>query len=338
MTLTPPPIPVDLGHISASYVNLLFDWLELAHPDLARQIPFDRPSPGDLNRVPVADWQPMLAWVDQQLKDPDMPLRVAASVKTANTGLLGYMASCCATLGEAFARLQQFEHLIYSVNALQVQFDGGLLCLRWGAERGKPGHWVDSVAIGVLVSFTGSLVDQPVPLTHVCFVNPPPVNVAYFERFFGCPVLFDQPYTEVAMPDSVLQWSLKSPDAALRQLLDQQAEQLLARVPEQLEAMPGLQRAIQDSVLAGLPMLEEVAKRLCMSARTLQRHLQSQGMTFRGELEKVRIRMARHCLEKQDMSLVDLASFLGYNDQSAFTHAFKRAVGQSPAKYQKSRH
>ncbi|HEY1059035.1 MAG TPA: AraC family transcriptional regulator ligand-binding domain-containing protein [Limnobacter sp.] len=337
MTLNTLPLNVDLGHVSASYVNVLFDWLEQNHPELARKMPFERPAPGDLNRVPIADWQPMLVWVDQQLHDPDMPLQVAASVKTANTGLLGYMASCCATLGEAFARLQQFEHLIYSVNALQVHFDDGLLCLRWGAERGKPGHWVDSVAIGVLVSFTRSLVDRDIQLSRVRFVNPKPCNVGYFESFFGCPVLFDEPYTEVAMPEAVLQWPLKSPDAVLRQLLDQQAEQLLAKVPDRLEPLPGLQRAIQDSVLAGLPVLEEVAKRLCVSTRTLQRQLQQNGLTFRRELEKVRIQMAKNCLDKRDMSLADLASFLGYNDQSAFTHAFKRALGQSPARYQKSR-
>lgn len=327
----------DLGHVSASYVNLLFDWLEANHPTLASQMPHLRPTPGELNRVRVEEWQKMLAWVDTNLQDPDMPLNVAAFVRPANTGLLGYVASCCATLGEAFARLQQFENLIYSVNALQVVFENGLLCLRWGAERGKPGHLVDSLAIGVLLAFTRTLLVKPVPLVRVKFVNPAPLNVRSFEQFFQCRVVFDCSYTELAFPDEILTWALKTPDAMLRQVLDQQAEGLLKQVHAGTEPIAGFRRALQDSITAGQPFLDATANRLCMSTRTLQRKLAGQGMNFRTELERVRIEIAQNCLASGELSLADIANFLGYNDQSAFTHAFKRALGVSPAKYQKSR-
>ena len=74
-----------------------------------------------------------------------------------------------------------------------------------------------------------------------------------------------------------------------------------------------------------------------MSTRTLQRRLQEQGSSFRGELERVRVEMAKNCLEAGELSLADIASFLAYNDQSAFTHAFKRVTGASPAKYQRAK-
>lgn len=331
MTLT-----ADLGHVSASYVNLLFDWLEATHPDLASQIPHSRPTPGELNRVRVVEWQKMLAWVDAKLQDPEMPLNVASHVRPANTGLLGYVASCCATLGEAFARLQQFENLIYSVNALQVVFENGLLCLRWGAERGKPGHLVDSLAIGVLVAFTRTLLLRNPPLVRVKFVNPEPLNTRCFEGFFQCPVIFDCDYTELAFPDEILTWPLKTPDAVLRQVLDQQAQGLLKQVQAGTEPIPGFRRALQDSITAGQPSLDATANRLCVSTRTLQRRLAVQGMSFRTELERVRIEIAQNCLASRELSLADIANFLGYNDQSAFTHAFKRALGVSPAKYQKT--
>ena len=126
------------GHVSASYVNLLFDWLDHARPDVSQRLPFARPAAGDLMRVIVLQWQAMLDWTYQQLEDPAMPLKLAAHVRPANMGLLGYVASCCNNLGEAFARLQQFENLVYSVNSLQVNFSEDQLLLQWGAERGKP--------------------------------------------------------------------------------------------------------------------------------------------------------------------------------------------------------
>lgn len=327
----------NLGHISASYVNLLFDWLASAHPEVAARIPFARPVAGELNRIEVPQWQAMLQWTHEQVQDPAMPLKIAAHVRPANMGLLGYVASCCTNLGEAFARLQQFENLVYSVNALNVAFQDDEIILRWGAERGRPGHWVDSVAIGVLVAFTQHLIATPVYPRRVRFINPEPLNPADFNAFFQCEVGFAGHYTEVVWPASLLETPLKSPDHVMRSMLDQQAQLLLKQVKAGDESIAGLQKAIQESVSAGSPSLDEVARRLFMSTRTLQRRLQEQGSSFRDELERVRVEMAKNCLEAGELSLADIANFLAYNDQSAFTHAFKRVTGLSPAKYQRAK-
>lgn len=327
----------NLGHISASYVNLLFDWLASAHPEVAARIPFARPVAGELNRIEVPQWQAMLQWTHEQVQDPAMPLKIAAHVRPANMGLLGYVASCCTNLGEAFARLQQFENLVYSVNALNVAFQDDEIILRWGAERGRPGHWVDSVAIGVLVAFTQHLIATPVYPRRVRFINPEPLNPADFNAFFQCEVGFAGNYTEVVWPASLLETPLKSPDHVMRSMLDQQAQLLLKQVKAGDESIAGLQKTIQESVSAGSPSLDEVARRLFMSTRTLQRRLQEQGSSFRDELERVRVEMAKNCLEAGELSLADIANFLAYNDQSAFTHAFKRVTGLSPAKYQRAK-
>ena len=327
----------NLGHISASYVNLLFDWLFNAHPEVAARMPFTRPVAGELNRIEVPQWQAMLDWTYQALSDPAMPLKIAAHVRPANMGLLGYVASCCSNLGEAFARLQQFENLVYSVNALEVALESDQIILRWGAERGRPGHWVDSVAIGVLVAFTQHLIAKPVYPRRVHFINPKPVNPGDFDAFFQCEVGFEGNCTEVVWPANLLEMPLKSPDHVRRSMLDQQACLLLRQVKAGEESIPGLQKALQESVTAGVPSLNEVARRLCVSTRTLQRRLQEQNSSFRDELEKVRVEMAKNCLQAGEFSLADIANFLAYNDQSAFTHAFKRVTGVSPAKYQRAK-
>lgn len=326
-----------VGHVSASYVNLLFEWLEFKHPEISARLPFARPVAGELNRVSVPQWQSMLEWAQQELQDPAMPLKIADHVRPANMGLLGYVASCCNNLGEAFARLQQFENLVYSVNALDVAVLDDQIILRWGAERGRPGHWVDSVAIGVLVAFTNRLIDVPVYPIKVQFINPQPENVEDFESFFKCPVLFAADHTEVVWPLGLLDTPLKSPDHVMRGMLDQQARLLLKQVKAGEEPIPGFQKALQESVSAGSPSLEEVARRLLMSTRTLQRRLKEQGCSFRDELEQVRVEMAKNCLEAGELSLADIANFLAYNDQSAFTHAFKRVTGLSPAKYRRAK-
>lgn len=329
--------PLYQGHVSASYVNLLFDWLEAAHPDLLTDFPHERPAAGELNRISVNQWAGMLAWVDSALQLIDLPLQVASMVKPSNTGLLGYIASCCATLGEAFARLQQFEHLIYAVNQLDVVLNHDEVILRWGDERGRPGHLVDSTAIGVLVAFSRTLTDRALNPRRVQFINPMVKSIQPYSDFFQCPVYFEANWTEVVFSADALTWPLRAPDAVMRQILDQQAELLLQRVSAERSPWPLLDRAIQETLAAGSAQVNDVALRLNLSSRTLQRRLLDMGTSFRQELERVRLAMAKNLLKQGEISLVDLASFLAYNDQSAFTHAFKRLVGETPAKYRKRR-
>lgn len=324
------------GHVSASYVNLLFDWLEAVHPALIGRMPFERPSPGELNRITVDQWASMLGWVDQALGQPDLPLQLASMVKPSNTGLLGYIASCCGTLGEAFARLQQFEHLIYAVNQLSVVLDKDTVILRWGDEHGRPGHLVDTTAIGVLVAFSRTLTDKPLNPLRVQFINPMVASIEPYTRFFHCPVYFEAKWTEVVFPAEALSWPLRAPDAVMRQILDRQAELLLRKVSDSASPWPQLDRAIQETLASGSANIVDVASRLNLSTRTLQRRLGELGSHFRLELERVRIGMAKNMLKQGEMTLIDLASFLAYNDQAAFTHAFKRTVGVTPARYRKS--
>lgn len=323
------------GHVSGSYVNLMFDWLEAVYPSLLNACPFQRPVPGELHRVSAMQWRAMLDWVFEQTNNPDMPLLLAASIKPSNTGLLGYVASSCSTLGEAFARLQRFENLIYAVNSLQSGYETGAVCLRWGVERGKPGHWVDSVAIAALVAFSRGLVSKPLNPLSIKFVNPPVRNAMAFEAFFQSPVLFGQAFTEVKLPVDCLAWPIKAPDPAMRAMLEQQADALLEQVRRIDEPVPGLNRAIQNAVTRGAPELSQVAFLLNMSERTLQRRLQAVGLSFRDCLTQVRMAMASSCLQSGELSLADIAQLLGYNDQSAFTHAFKRVTGQSPAAFRR---
>lgn len=325
------------GHVSGSFANMLFEWLQTRAPHLVDRMPFARPESGELSRVSVDEWASMLAWVEANVNEPNFPIYLAESVKPSNMGLLGYVAACSSNLGEAFARLQQFENLVYAINALTVEINRGEIVLRWGAENGRPGHLVDSVAVCVLLAFVRQLTGQEVRPYSVRFINSKPENCEAFENFFRSTVQWNARHTEVVFDAAVLGLPMRTPDANLRRILDEQAQRLLSEVrKESVEALPGIRKAIQQSVAAGIPTLQEAAKRMHMSTRTLQRKLQDRGEHFRDILQAVRMEMAENCLKNGELSLMDISALLGYNDQAAFTHAFKRAKGQTPASYRKN--
>ncbi len=318
------------GNISAGFVQLLFDWVDEQGVSSQTLLQCERPVLGELSRVQVEVWRNLLQIASAHFNEPNLGLIIGSRLKTNNAGVLGYMALCCETLGEACVRLSQFEHLVYNVNPLRLLSSLQAVRLQWGTEAGLPGVLVDDCAIAGLVAFCRSLAGPQATPDYVSFVNPEPKDIAPYEKFFQCELAFGCELTEVRYPLSVMAMPIATANTALQAALDQKARSLLVRLPSQGEPVAGLYRATQDALAAGDANLQMVAKRLLMSPRTLQRRLAQAGTGFQSELDNVRLALAKQYLSEGSASLQEIAWMLAYNDHSAFAHAFRRMTGKSP--------
>jgi AraC-like DNA-binding protein len=62
----------------------------------------------------------------------------------------------------------------------------------------------------------------------------------------------------------------------------------------------------------------------------LQRKLSDAGVNFQQVLDQTRFALAKDYLRQPGLSLVDIAFLLGYQEQSAFNHAFREWAGVNP--------
>ena len=85
------------------------------------------------------------------------------------------------------------------------------------------------------------------------------------------------------------------------------------------------------------PRLEDVARELRVSARTLQRRLLAEGITFQSAVEEARREMAQHYLLESSLELNETAYLLGYEDPNSFIRAFHQWEGTSPGEWRSSR-
>ena len=76
--------------------------------------------------------------------------------------------------------------------------------------------------------------------------------------------------------------------------------------------------------------IEPLAKAIGTSVRTMQRRLKDAGLNYSELQNDVRKTLALNLLENQTLALAEIAFSLGYSEVSAFNHAFRRWVGQSP--------
>ena len=95
-------------------------------------------------------------------------------------------------------------------------------------------------------------------------------------------------------------------------------------------------RAILRKELGKLCLAADIARRLGMVRRSLERHLSAEGTTFRKIYRQVLLEASQRLLET-DASVSDVAKALGFSELSAFTHAFRRWSGETPSSW-KLRH
>ena len=250
--------------------------------------------------------------------------------------MLGYLILTCRTLGEAMLAYQRYETLFYGQDMVEVVGEGDQILVRWPGEN-TTGELADSVAIAALISFLRRQVDAPPVPAQVAFAfaaPAAPVRAAY-EAFFGCEVVFEQAHTCVAFPVHFLAIALPHSDPSMRSLLDRQAQAMLSALP----GSGSFDRALQHAMVRLMPeaavTLPRLAAELHMSVRTLQRRLTQRQLTWRELLDRTREQLARHYLADRSLTLGDIALLLGFSEHSAFSRAYRRWTGTTPARTRK---
>jgi AraC-like DNA-binding protein len=96
-------------------------------------------------------------------------------------------------------------------------------------------------------------------------------------------------------------------------------------------------RAIEQTLSRGeRPAIESAARDLQVSTRHLQSRLQAEGVSYQKLLDRTREEMALRYLGKPGVTICDIAFLLGFSEQSAFNHAFKKWTGKTPGEYRRT--
>ncbi|WP_371744814.1 helix-turn-helix domain-containing protein [Nordella sp. HKS 07] len=176
-------------------------------------------------------------------------------------------------------------------------------------------------------SFTGKRIT---PLA-VHFIHQRRIGIASLVEFFGCPVKFGQGHERIIFSRKELATPITSADDRLLAILHTYAEEILRRRPKQgPDLIHRLERRLIELLPTGEARIKIVAAELGMSERTLVRRLADQNTSFADIVDRLRHDLARKYLPQRDVSLSQIALFLGYSSQSAFSTACRRWTGKAP--------
>jgi AraC-like DNA-binding protein len=121
-------------------------------------------------------------------------------------------------------------------------------------------------------------------------------------------------------------------DPYLNSLLLKYCEAALA---DQRGNVSQLRTRVENAMSSLLPhgrvVADDIARSLGMSKRTLARKLSDEGLNFTEVLQQLRRDLAVRYLDDPKLHISKIAWLLGFNEVSAFTHAFKRWTGKTPS-------
>jgi len=155
-----------------------------------------------------------------------------------------------------------------------------------------------------------------------------PVSDEVFSEFTGCEVkqgdensiLFsDEDMEKPFISYNENMWGFFEPELKKRLSEMEQDDSFAAKVRSALtELLPG-----------GSGTVDDVAEKLGVSKRTLQRKLLEENTSFQKQLNGTRELLAKHYLRNTDMSSDDIAFLLGYQEINSFLRAFNVWTGMS---------
>ena len=151
-------------------------------------------------------------------------------------------------------------------------------------------------------------------------------------RFVGTKVEFGADTDEIALNSDARELPVIHADHHLNDLLLKYCEVALAdRGAGTSQLRTRVENAISSVLPHGRVLLEDVARSLGMSKRTLARKLSDEGLNYSEILEYLRRDLAVRYLNDRNMHVSKIAWLLGFSEVSAFTHAFKRWTGKNPS-------
>ncbi len=307
-------------------------------PDTLPPLPLQNPS--DLpESLPAQDYIALLDAGARLADDPHFGLHVGERVRPGTYSVHGVVLLACQHLGQAFELTQRYEQLAHDLGRSQLALDGGLARYGWTSQYPRASrHLVESVFAGIRI-FGCWLAGRPLAPLEVCFAHDSDddADPAEYERVLGVAPRFGAGANTASFDAAILAVPVPNADPGLFPVLREHAERLLrererngvvgdvhAAVVRQLA--PDLARALAPEPVR----LAGIAAEIGMSARTLQRKLADAGSSFQQVLDGARHALALDYLRQDGLSLVDIAFLLGYQEQSAFTHAFREWSGMNP--------
>jgi AraC-like DNA-binding protein len=282
------------------------------------------------DRIPADGACKLLEITAEKASCPTLGLQMAQTRQQFGSGVINILLAHKRTLREVLLAAVQYRHLLNEALGVHVEPTGETVTIREEiiAEPGTPTVQAIELAVGVLSRHFSALLGAHWKPHSVHFTHPAPANLTFHRRFFGCPITFESDFNGIVCAAADLDFPNPNADPVLVRYAESLAN------PLNVTAADSIVLEVRKAIYLLLPLsqatIEQVARQLNLTVRTLQRQLDSVGSSFSGIIEEVRRDLAVRYLLNPRYPIGRVASLLGYTNQGSFSVWFQARFQMTP--------
>lgn len=256
----------------------------------------------------------------------NLGLKLAAETPMGAFPLLDYLVLSCENVSKAVHQLARYFHLVEAPCVLDIQDSGNLIHVHY---QGRDAAVAFEFGITLALMHLHRETQEHFIPDHVAFTHHPD-DIPEMEHILHCPVRAQTSWNGFAFTREAGQIPMRRGDAILHEVLERQAAEIAARMPKGDGIAAEVRRVLASRLSQGEMQIENVARELAISARSLQRRLSEAGISYQQLLDDTRREAADTYLTNPTLAIGEVAYLLGYSEPAAFHRAFKRWKGQTP--------
>ena len=262
----------------------------------------------------------------------NLPLKIGQMITVELFDPAIFACICSPNLTIALQRLSHFKRLIGPI-ALHPKVDENVLSLDiefYEVDTEIP----KSLILTELIFFTqlARICTRAQIIPKAIYLPELSNEIEKYQEFFGVApqeshgisIQFSKTDSERAfLTSNSTMWSFFEPNL----------KQSLAELDHSVATKEKVKAILLESLPAGLGNIDEVAKRLALSKRTLQRLLEDENTNFKTILDDTRKALAEYYLKQSSISTSEISFLLGFQEVNSFSRAFKHWTGATPNTY-----
>lgn len=267
--------------------------------------------------------------------DPAFALHFGEDARLYSQSIVGLIIHASSTMGEAFEQYNRYARLVVDFGC-----GDGLMAVK--REREKihiVAQWrsadfpdlAEASFARMASDHRRTFSDETPFIKEVSFRRAAVADRADYDRIFRAPIQFGADRDAMLIDPSWLTAAPPTANALAKSIFSDRADHMMVALPHAGTVRERVEAIAHEVMHKGEIGMALIAQRLGISESSLRRRLKEEGVSFRRVIDDARCKAATRYLTIENVSVGECAFLVGFSDPPAFSRAYKRWTGKSPA-------
>ena len=281
-------------------------------------------------RLTVDEYFRLWNSLEAEAGDRVLPLLIGEMISPEMFHPAVFAAFCSPDLRVAVRRIADYKRLIAPMCVEATETDERFFVgIRWDDPKIEIPAGLAATELVYVTKLARLATREPVRPLRVESPHPLEPGQAYAEFFGVAPVKSQRHGVTFSVADA--HRPFLSASDAIWQTFKPELQRRLTKLDRSAAVSERVRSQLLESLPAGETSITIVADRLGVSARTLQRKLNVENLSFQDIVNQTRKDLALHYVADSNFTYAQIAYLIGYEETSSFFRAFRDWTGSTPA-------